>query len=802
MNLPGRVTVLAKIMQRIQAISMVVLFFAGAACASTVPQQWNAQWIAAPDGPARDYDVLYFRKSFSLGAIPQHFMVNVSADTRYELHVNGKRVSAGPALADVHHWRYEVCDLAPFLHPGTNVIAAIVWNFGTSAAVAQMSSQTGFLLAAEDGGNAAINTGDSWQVRHEKGRILLHERSDGYYAAGPPEKMDGRLMDWDWDAASAEGDWVQAASLGNAAPTGAQNSPTPWILVKDELPAMQYSAESAGHVVRVSGMAETSPDTSMLEKPVTIPAHAEVKILLDRGVLTTAFPSYQLSGGKDASLTATYAEALYDAHGNKGNRNEVAGRHIQGVTDEIIADGAARTYRTLWWRTWRYLQLYVKTGEQPLTIEGVRAYYTAYPFQKVASFESNAPDLTRIWDTGWLTAQLCAHETYMDTPYWEEMQYIGDTRIQALISYAVTGDDRLARQAIMAYRDSVLTDGLTQSRYPSSLTQVIPPFSLLWVSMLHDYWMYRDDPEFVRSILPNTRGVLDWFSARQRPDGLLNTIEWWPFVDWTATYPDGVPPQDADGGSSAITLQFIEALRNAAALERQMGEPERAQAYEDRARRAADGLMKLNWDAGTQLLADTPSKKSYSQEANALAVWLDVIPKSDQLAVMKKVLQVPEDSATRPEAQVKMSESSYYFRFYLARAMVHAGLGDMYYAQLDPWRKMLAMGLSTWAETPEPTRSDSHAWSAHPTYDLLTIVAGIAPASPDFAKVEIAPHLGALTHVEAKMPTPKGLVAVNYTKAGAEWSAQINLPEGLSGDFVWQGKTIPLHSGDQHLKLE
>ena len=86
----------------------------------------------------------------------------------------------------------------------------------------------------------------------------------------------------------------------------------------------------------------------------------------------------------------------------------------------------------------------------------------------------------------------------MDTPYYERMRYIGDTRIQALISYVVAGDDRLARQAIQAFNDSRVPDGLTRSRYPSSVTQIIPTFSLLWIGMLHDFWIYRGDEEFVK----------------------------------------------------------------------------------------------------------------------------------------------------------------------------------------------------------------------------------------------------------------------------------------------------------------
>lgn len=765
---------------------------------AATPQKWPAQWIAASDGPARDYDVVYFRKSLSLPVVPAQFVVNVSADTRFELHVNGQRVGAGPALGDVHHWRYETFDLAPYLHPGDNNIAAIVWNFGTSAAVAQMSSQTAFLLSAEDSQNAAIDTGNTWQTSHEKGRTLVHDAQLGYYAAGPEEVMDGRQIDWVWDTpASNATQWSKAQPIGNAAPAGAQDSPTRWMLEKNTLPPMQYSPITAGHIVRLTGLPLST--AASLEKQITIPANSHVTILLDRESLTTAYPSLHIQGGKDASIHLTYAEALYDAKGEKANRNEVSDRHIQGVRDHIISDGQDRTYRTLWWRTWRYLQLEITTTDSPLTIQHLEAIYTAYPFSQLAHFTSDDPELSRIWDVGWRTAQLCSHETYMDTPYWEQLQYVGDTRIQALISYGVTGDDRLARQAMLAYRNSLLTNGLTQSRYPSNLTQVIPPFSLLWVGMLHDFYLYRDDPAFVRSLLPSTRGTLDWFTAHQRSDGLLGTIEWWPFVDWSPPfYKDGVPPQQADGGSSAITLQFIEALNYASELEDHFGDKERAASYRDQSKRAAAALLRLNWDEPKGLLADTPAKDSFSQPANSLAVWLDVIPHDKQRAVMTRVLaSSPTATATTPA----VAPASYYFRFYVARAMVHAGLGEDYFTQLDPWRKMLKLGLSTWAETPEPTRSDSHAWSAHPTFDLLSLVAGITPGSPGFHTIEIVPHLGNLKLASATMPTPKGLVVVQYTRTNTGWKAIITLPAGTPGQLNWHGKLTPLHPGEQTLQL-
>jgi hypothetical protein len=49
--------------------------------------------------------------------------------------------------------------------------------------------------------------------------------------------------------------------------------------------------------------------------------------------------------------------------------------------------------------------------------------------------------------------------------------------------------------------------------------------------------------------------------------------------------------------------------------------------------------------------------------------------------------------------------------------------------------------FDTWPERPGKTRSDSHAWSAHPAYKLLSLEAGIEPASPGFALVRVAPNL-------------------------------------------------------------
>jgi alpha-L-rhamnosidase len=764
---------------------------------------WKAQWITSASAPQRDSVVLHFRKVFEISRVPEHFVVHVSADNQFLLCVNQREVGRGPARSDLAHWRYETYDLAAVLHPGRNELSATVWNFGTLTPLAQISDRTAFVLEADTEEGRIVDTDSSWEVEEDNGVRPLPTPPDVrrfYYVAEPSESIDGASFDWFWnDATLSHGKWGNAASLGNAITKGAVLQNINWELTPNPLPAMQMEPTPAGRVVRASGVlvSPNFPNTGL-----EIPAHAAVSLLLDHSHLTTAYPQLALSGGAKSTVRLTYAEALVDAKGEKGNRNEIAGKHIEGIFDEFLPDGSAgRRFMPLGWRTWRYLQLDIKTADQPLHIEKLRSWFTAYPFEERARFASDDASLSQIWQIGWRTAQLDAHDTFMDTPYWERMQYIGDTRIQALISYSVAGDDQLARQAIQAFNDSRIPDGITRSRYPSSVTQIIPTFSLLWIGMVHDFWLYRGDNEFVRAQIPATRTVLDWFLERQTLDGLLGKLAWWPFVDWGKDFDFGVPPGDANGESSVITLQYIEALRYGAELESAFGDSLRAQRYREAETRAVNAIRKRCWNTSYGLIADTPAQKHYSQHANILGVWLDVIPPEQQKDVLTKILSVSDAGFTSSAPVPDMTKATYYFRFYLARALEHAGMGDQYLTLLKPWRDMVALGLTTWAEQPEPTRSDSHAWSAHPNFDLLTIVAGIRPKSPGFSTVSIEPHLGLLRSVVSAIPTPKGMVEVNYASKTSGVSAEISLPANMSGELIWKGETLSLHPGHQQFLL-
>jgi hypothetical protein len=759
-----------------------------------------AFWIFHPDVARDTYGVFHFRQVVALDRVPDRFLVHVSGDNRYRLFVNGELVASGPQRSDLLHWRYQTLDLAPHLRPGPNVLAALVWNWGAERPVAQFSYRTGFLLQGDSPLESVANTGPAWKVLHSAGYTPLPvSGSDvgGYYAAPPGESVDAGPYPWGWtedgyddatwdDAAAVTGWNAEITRLRGAHLTGEAWG---WHLVPRSIPPMEERQVRFASVRRTRGV-EIDGDIVHGRGDITVPPHTTASILLDQSHLTNAYLVLSLSGGRGSEVRVTYAEALKDAEGRKGNRNEIEGKQISGVTDVFRPDGGSdRGFRTLWFRTYRFVQLDVATGGDPLRIHDVHGVFAAYPFTLRARFDGDASWLADIWEMNWRVLRLCAFETYFDTPYYEQLQYVGDTRVQALLSLYLTGDDRLVRQAITHFDLSRLPEGITASRYPSSVPQYIPTFSLIWIAMVHDYWMYRDDPAFVRSMLPGIRSVLGWFGRHVDETGMVGPLEWWPFVDWATEWQLGVPPGGKDGHSTVISLQYVYALDRAADIERALGQPSEADRYRARADAIREAVRRRAWDRERGLFRDVPDRDLYSQHANTMALLVNAAPAGTSRELMQRILS---DST--------LTRATYYFGFYVLEALAHVGLGDRYIEQLAPWRSMLALGLTTTPEQPEPTRSDSHAWSAHPNYGLLATVLGVRSAAPGFRAVRIAPYLGTLPRVAGMIPHPHGDIVVEMvrdTESGL--TATVTLPPGLDGVFVWRGNEAPLAGGRQTL---
>ncbi len=755
--------------------------------------KWEAQWISCPGTSPYNYGVYHFRKTFDLEQQPSSFTINISADNRYRLFVNGQPVCWGPARGDLAHWYFETIDIAPMLQKGQNTLAVVVWNFGEYMPGAQMTLRTGLIVQGSSSQEKMVNTDRSWKVMHNGAYSPSFENR---HDVGCGDIVDGLLYPWGWETlAYDDSQWQNARTKGRGQPYGTDTG-YDRVLIPRDIPMMEETPQRMGKIRHSEGI-KVSDSFLKGQSPVVIPANQKISVLIDQEFLTTAYPELIVSGGRGSSIKLTYAEALFKDR-RKANRNEVDGRTmINAFSDRFLPDGGNnRMFRPLWFKTWRYVQMDIQTTGEPLTIHDIYGKYTGYPFRENASFESNRASISKIWETGWRTARLCAHETYFDCPYYEQLQYAGDTRIQALISLYVDGDDRLMRKAIRNYDWSRSYEGITTSRYPCHVPQYIPPFSLYWINMVHDYWMHRDDDAFIRECIPGVKTVLEWFATKIDPQtGMLGAVPHWNFVDWPPQWPwnddyplGGVPPGGMTGGSAILTLQLAYTLQDAVELLNIFGEPELAKKYETLYRTLTQNTWKLCWDNNRQLISDDINRTSYSQHANIMGILSGAVPQEKQRALFEKL-----------DTDLSLIQATFYYRFYLFRALKKVGLADRYTSMLKPWDDMLAIGLTTFAENPEPTRSDCHAWSASPNYDLIATVCGIEPAEPGFKTVKVEPHMGELDHIKGKVPHPKGIIQIELKKTRKGIAGNVTLPENLYGTFIWQGQSIALKPGNNQL---
>ncbi|MCW3804514.1 alpha-L-rhamnosidase C-terminal domain-containing protein [Plebeiibacterium marinum] len=761
-------------------------------------KNWRARWITVPESNPNGYGIYYFRKSFELSELPESFPVHVSADNRYKLYVNEKLVSMGPARGDLLHWNFETIDLIPYLQKGNNIIAVQVWNEGEDRPLANISAQTAFVI---NGGNSEaikVKSDKSWKCIFDDAYSPIPVKMNTAFFAGPGEFVDMHKTVNGWNKLSFDDStWAAAEELSNGMPKNkiGYGRPNSWMLVPSSLPQMELSYQRLKAVRKSEGV--KVPAVFPKEKAqFTIPANTQCSIILDQEELTNAYLTLNFSKGNNSAVSIDYAESLFTKYPHKGNRNEIEGKMFLGKKDSIISNGAdGQEFTTLAFRTYRYIQLKVQTQDEPLIINDIYGTYTAYPFQLKAKLDTDNKELKQIFDIGWRTARLCAYETYMDCPYYELLQYIGDTRIQAMVSLYNSGDDRLVKNFINQIDYSRQPEGITMSRYPSSMPQYITPFSLWYIGSVYDYMMYGSDLDFVKGKLSGIRQILEYFEQFQQEDGRVKDLPWWNFTDWVNVkgWSLGARKAGKDGCSALIDLQLLMAYQAAADLEKELGLKELATIYTQKVDQLKESIKEQYWDETKQLYADESRKKLFSQHANAMAILTGVATKEESVHLGKQLLT---DSTLAP--------ASIYFKYYLHQALTKAGYGDQYTEWLDIWRENIKLGLTTWAEDSgvERARSDCHAWGASPNIEFFRTILGIDSDAPGFSKVKIEPHLGDIKEIGGEMPHPNGIIKVHYSKGRDKLKTVISLPENTTGRLIWHGKEYNLKEGENSLVVK
>jgi hypothetical protein len=624
----------------------------------------------------------------------------------------------------------------------------------------------------------------------------------------PRVRIDTAASPGDWRDSNAEG-WEEPATRGKATVRGHSDTWPGPVLRPSMLPPMRHDRVPAG---RVRHAAKSPKDVvvrleesdaelaaaaqSMVdgESPLTVPPQSRWCVLVDSEAYRCAYERFRVTGGKGGTVEAEWSEALYKAGQeqgewyvnelSKGDRDEVEGKAFYGAGDTWLLDGREQVLDSPYWNAGRYVMLTLETADEPLTIESYELTDTGYPLELEAEFDCSDQDLGGLPPFLWASLRACSHETYMDCPYYERLMYVGDTRLEALTTFTGTRDARLPRKAVKLFDWSREPEGLTASRYPSRLRQTIPTFSLWWTGMVRDYAMWRDDPELVSGCMSGVRSVLDRFLEHLGEDGLARSPIGWNFIDWVPSWNRGMPPTAPEGPCGPLNWQLVLALGYAAQLETAFGQPELAARW-TRHREELVDAMEAFWNESRGLYADDVDHTLFSEHSQALALLADV-PTGERRRCVLEGLVAGQD----------LAEATIYFSHYVLDALAQEGRTDALVDRLEYWKGLPGRGFVTTPECPEPTRSDCHAWGAHPLHHMFASILGIRPAAPGFAQVVVRPQLGGLEWARGRMPHPQGWVEVEVREEGGSLHGKVTLPAGVAGTLILPDGERPITAGE------
>ncbi|MGC9330165.1 MAG: family 78 glycoside hydrolase catalytic domain, partial [Candidatus Hinthialibacter sp.] len=367
--------------------------------------------------------------------------------------------------------------------------------------------------------------------------------------------------------------------------------------------------------------------------PYTIPGDGKIHyVVFNAGRLITGYPMLTMEGDEGAVVEIMYAEA--PSLNRKKDRRDVLekGMRVEGYNDVYITRSGRQTYETFLHRTFWYARIAVKT-DKPLTIHGLSYRWTSYDFEERGKFECSDPVLNKIWNIGWYTLRLCAHETYEDCPYYEQLQYAGDTRIQALVTYLASGDPLLPANAIRQLNVSRLPEGLTHSRYPDHVFQVIPGFSLIWVKMVDDYYMHTGDASLLRETAGGVYSVLRFFEDYQTDLGFISKVPYWNFHDWKFEY--GGRPPASEEHCTLTTLLYKSALDAGVRIFEALGDQHEADRFREKSQQVKNAINRHAWSEEEGLYTDGVSIKSLSRHVNTYAILFDIADEAKTQRIAK-----------------------------------------------------------------------------------------------------------------------------------------------------------------------
>ena len=712
--------------------------------------------IIKKDAKQNENTVYYFKKEYSIKECKKS-IINIFAETRYKLYINGRLAGVGPCKPSSEIKYYDELDISEYIKQGENTFEAVVLQLAGK----QYSDNYLFLESVirnggmclsiwGNAGDAEIITDESWLAAKEEGLEFFYKPEyNAYNAAAICEKVSHLYRKPVFENA------VCVSSLYDMEDKNNYSTELVNPFKKRTIPMMFFK----------------NKDFIKLKKNI-----------FDAGELTCGYIRLKCSG--KGILRLTYAECFAvridkEVRMIKNRRDDESGIII-GDYDIIEIDGEC-FYEPFWMRTFRYIKADI---EGNVKIEKLDYIETGYPIEISDAYDFGNDKDNKLFEISVNTLRRCMHETYVDCPYYEQLQYTMDTHLQILFTYQLSQDKRLAEKAIDDFAQSYRAGWLTQSRYPVNKAQYIPGFSLFFILMLYEHFKRFGNKEFIKQYLPVAHGIIDWFVKRL--DGyMVSRSNLWDFIDWAEEYDKetGRIPSKKPIGVYSLMLSY--ALEKLSEMHDILGyNTENYTVLSDKIKK---DVKTRCFDSKKGLYADSPEKTHFAQHTQIWAVLCETERGDEAKKLLKKAMNLK-------------CKASLAYTFFLFRAFEQADMYEIVNEYMDSFRGLIELGCTTTPERlGEDVRSECHAWSAVAIYEFTAKVLGVTYKD---SCINIKPYVKDRNFAKGEVATPEGMVYVEWEINDGKFTIKIKLPENTKSILTMpDGMTLNAENGIYSCKM-
>jgi hypothetical protein len=729
-------------------------------------------WTGQPDADQKKGACVAFRKHFQLADAEKNVTLQIFADTRYMLWVNGQYVQRGPARFEPVAPEYDSMDITTNLHTGDNVIVVLVAsrisNGKTRMHVPGLTAQL------TQSGQVICRTDTTWKWSDQtRYRQVTTDWANIY------DTVDARVEDGDWTSPDYnDRKWAAAQ------PT--QNS---------------WGALTARRIPLL-GETVVTPDWNTTNWPVTLNGGEEIGFTFPHLVL--AYTQIEVDADAGSEFQLVYLPETSMGRGAFAQNRFIcrAGKQTFITTDtHSIYEGKIR----------------VKSGR--VTLLNVRFVERLYPFERVGSFKSSDPMLNKLWTTCVRGLEVVSEDAYVDCADRERVEWMDCdppafdvTRAvmagRAADGQTVNSDPRLLEELIRRTAYTLQPGGWVKAHTSSDRFDIhakMEDRACDWVEGARRYYESCGQTNVIREIWPAIVAQMNYFLDRRTPRGLVLAREW---VVWG----DPVGYQTCEG--TALNAFIYRALVDAAFLGNLIGEKEQAAKFSRAAQGLAKAINKVLWDertgtyyAGYYDLATARKGSGYrplklkvednlietTRHAALFTLDQGVVPKSRQSSVTKYLM-------ANPPTENDIMQYYYFFKKQYAADDPAQDLSVLNKLRTD-WKDMAESPYEAGFEGLHSWGSQAHCYGIFPAYFLSSYVLGVRLDGPAQKKsILIEPRLNGLTEASGTVETEFGPVAVSWKLAGNQWNYMLDTSKLTAGTSIHL--RLPVGTGKSSAELD